>query len=161
MRRRTIRLWRILVYLAGFITLAMSTFWLPWQVGETARLNPPFAYLQYPILLCIYLTLFPFLYALYHADRLLDCAEKEKASFSCLDRSLKRIGWGIMPVALIYLGTWILLRSAGIPVPNEIRESVVHPLYGALVLSGIIGFVRRLLKRKLDEEASGKLKKGA
>lgn len=159
MRSRTIRLGRILVYVAGFITLAVSTFWLPWQVGETARLNPSFAYLQYPILLCIYLTLFPFLYALYHADRLLDCAQKEKAGLKCLNRSLERIGYAILTVALIYIGTWILLKSAGIPVPKEIQQSVVHPLYGALILSGTIGFVRRLLQRKLEEESSsGNLK---
>lgn len=161
MRRRTIHVCRILVYLAGFIILALSTFWMPWQVGETARLNPALAYLQYPILLCIYLTLFPFLYTLYHADRLLDCVEKKKVSLGCLSLSLQKIGWAQLLVAFIYMGAWILLRSAAISVPREIQGSVVHPMYGALFLAGIIGVVRRQLKKRIEEEESLKMKKDA
>lgn len=161
MRSRTIQVCRVLVYLSGFFTVVVSTFWLPWQVGETARLNPTLAYLQYPLLLCIYLTLFPFLYALYHADRLLYCADKEKSSLACLNRSLERIGGAILLVALIYLSTWLLLRSAGISVPRAIQESVVHPLYGALAIFGVIGLVRRQLGKRIEKEGSSKMRKDA
>lgn len=161
MRRRRVQVCRIMLYLAGFIILVFSTFWLPWHVGETARLNPPLSYLQYSLLLCIYLTLFPFLYTLYHVDRLLDCAEKEKPSLGCLSRSLQRIGWAQLLVALIYLGAWLLLLSTGLPVPWAIHGSVVHPMFGAMMLSAIIALVRRKLKKRMVEEGPVRLKRDA
>jgi hypothetical protein len=157
----SIRIWRILVYLTGFVTLALSTFWLPWQVGETARINPALAYLQYPLLLCIYLTLFPFMYALHEADQLLVRAADTEDMTTYLDRSLKRIAGSILLVALIYVVACAILLGAGIPVPEEILQSLTHPLLGALVIFGILWLVRRRLRKKTVKETAHEMKKEA
>ena len=157
----SIRMGRILVYLTGFATLALSTFWLPWQVGETARINPSLAYLQYPLLLCIYLTLFPFMYALHETDQLLARASDEKALTLYLDRSLKRIAGSILLVAFIYLVACGILFGTGIPVPREIQQSLLHPLWGALIIFGILWFVRKHLRKRSERETEPQMKKNA
>lgn len=161
MRSMSVRIWRILVYLTGFMTLALSTFWLPWQVGETARINPSLAYLQYPLLLCIYLTLFPFMYALHEADQLLVRAADAKAMTMYLDRSLKRIAGAILLVALVYTVACAILLGAGIPVPKQIMESLTHPLLGALVIFGILWLVRRKLGKRILKDTVQEMKKEA
>lgn len=161
MRSMSIRIWRILVYLTGFVTLALSTFWLPWQVGETARINPALAYLQYPLLLCIYLTLFPFMYALHETDQLLARAADTENLTTYLDRSLKRIAGSILLVALIYVVACVILLGAGIPVPKEIMQSLTHPLLGALGIFGILWLVRGKLRKRNVKETVEEMKKEA
>lgn len=161
MRARSIRICRILVYLSGFVILALSTFWLPWQVGETARFNPLLSYLQYPLLLCIYLTLFPFMYALHETDQLLVRASDEQAVAAYLDRSLKRIAYSILLVAFIYLMACGILLGTGIPVPKEILKSLTRPLGGALVIFAILRLVRRYLRKRPEKETEHEMRKEA
>lgn len=161
MNTMSIRIGRILVYLTGFTTLALSTFWLPWQVGETARINPSLSYLQYPLLLCIYLTLFPFMYALHETDQLLARAADEQAVTTYLDRSLKRIAYSILLVAFIYLVACGILLGTGIPVPLEIQKSLLHPLFGALLIFGVLRLVRGYLRKRSEKETEPEMRKEA
>ncbi|KAB2331956.1 DUF2975 domain-containing protein [Bacillus mesophilum] len=72
MKQGKILLLKAAVYVMGIVILCLCVFALPTLAHEAAAMNPEFAYLQYPVLIGLYLTAIPFFYALYQALKLLN-----------------------------------------------------------------------------------------
>ncbi len=72
MKQGKILLLKAAVYVMGIVILCLCVFALPTLAHEAADMNPEFAYLQYPVLIGLYLTAIPFFYALYQALKLLN-----------------------------------------------------------------------------------------
>ena len=70
MKRGTTFFLKTTVFLIGIMILLLSAFFLPWLASYTASMYPEFAYLQYPVLIGMYVTAIPFFFALYQALKL-------------------------------------------------------------------------------------------
>jgi Protein of unknown function (DUF2975) len=75
----------------GLTVLFLSTCILPALAQKAALLNPEYAYLQYPVLFGIWITVIPFFIALYEAFKLLNYTERAHLFCNKSTLSLTRI----------------------------------------------------------------------
>jgi len=116
------------VFVIGTVILGLCIFALPVLAKYSAEMNPEFAYLQYPVLIGLYLTAIPFYIALYQTLRLLKIIQ-EKNTFS--EGTVKRLGLikhCASMIVVIYLLGLILLLS----------QNALHP--GIALIGLIVAF---------------------
>src|SRR5690625_751306 len=117
MERGTTLFLKIAVFLIGITILALCIFWLPWLANYTAEMFPEFAYLQYPILIGVYVTAVPFFIALYHTLKLLNYIDTNNAFSELSIKSLKYIKYCAVLISMLYVVGTILL----------IAQNAFHP----------------------------------
>jgi len=108
---------RIVLLLVGIVILALCVFWLPIVAEYFAYYAPEFAYLQYPLLIGIYLTTLPFYFALYQTFKLLRCINQDKPFSNLTVKALKYIKVSAVIIGALYVfGVFFLdYQGAGQP----------------------------------------------
>jgi len=92
---------KLAVILLGIPVLALCIFWLPSLLMKTAELKPEYASFRY-VLIGVFISAIPFLFALYQALKLLSYIDKNKA-FSVLSvKALKYIKYCANSISIIY-----------------------------------------------------------
>lgn len=92
---------KAVIILIGAAVLTMCAFLFPWLWVELGRL-PQFAHVIYPGLIGFYLTLVPFLCALYQAFKLLHYIDKNNAFSELSVDSLRYIKFSAIAMSVLY-----------------------------------------------------------
>ncbi|MCM3396505.1 DUF2975 domain-containing protein [Oceanobacillus profundus] len=156
MKRGSTIFLKIAVFLIGVIVLSLCIFFLPWLANDTAEMFPEFAFLQYPVLLGLYLTTIPFFVALYQAIRLLKLIDNEDAFSESSVNSLNLIKYCAITISILYVIGSILLMS----------QSALHPgiaiigfiiFFASVVIAVFAGVLQKLLRNALDIKSENDL----
>lgn len=99
------------ILLVVLAILLLCIFWLPATAEYFAKDAPEYAYLKWPLLLGIYMTVIPFLLGAYEGLRLLSFIQREKAFDEETILALRRIKVYALAVAGLYVvGGFILIN---------------------------------------------------
>ena len=149
MKRGTTVFLKIAVFLIGITVLALCIFWLPWLANDTAEMFQEFAFLQYPVLIGLYVTVIPFFLALYQALKLLNYIENNNAFSELSVKVLKYIKYCAITISILYLIGTIVLMS----------QNALHPgiaiigltiIFTSVVIAVFTAVLQKLLKNVLD-----------
>jgi hypothetical protein len=91
--------------------LLLCVFWLPATAEYFAKDAPEYAYLKWPLLMGIYVTVIPFLLGSFEGLRLLSLIQREEAFDAKTVLSLRRIkGYAFTVAGLYIVGGFILMN---------------------------------------------------
>lgn len=97
------------VYLIGVMIVSLCIFALPRLAAESAAMYPEYAYLEYPVLIGLYVTVIPFFFALYQALKLLGYVDKNESFSKVAVHRIGLIKYAAIIISLMYaLGMLIL-----------------------------------------------------
>ncbi|WP_416150343.1 DUF2975 domain-containing protein [Salipaludibacillus sp. HK11] len=147
---------KIAVILIGITILSLCIFWLPWIASVSTEAAPEFAYLQYPVLIGLYVTSIPFFFALYQALKLLDCI-KNNATFSELSvKGLMNIKYCAIVISILYvLGSlFLLLQNALHPGIAIIGMTIT---FASVVIAVFTAVLQRLLENAITIKSENDL----
>lgn len=156
MKRGSLLFLKVTIFLLGLIILLLAIFWLPWLAHLSAELNPEYAYLQYPVLIGIYITALPFFTALYQSLKLLNYIEHGDAFSSPSVFSLKRIKYCAIAINILYLiGMFLLvLQNALHPGVAMIGLTIS---FASATIAVFAGVLEQLLKNALEIKSENDL----
>lgn len=156
MRRVAVQILKIAIFVIGIVVFGLCIFALPPLASSSAEMFPEFSYLQYPILLGLYVTTIPFFYVLYQAFKLLTYMEKQLAFSAFAVRSLARIKYSAIVISLLYMIGMIYLLT----------QSALHPsiaivglaiLFSAIVIMLFAAVLQGLLKNAMKIQSENEL----
>lgn len=148
MNQRSIAFLKGAVFVMGMIVLILSIFALPALAKNAANMNPEFAYLKYPVLIGLYLTVIPFFFALYQALTLLKYIETNQAFSELAVKSLGLIKHCATVIVVIYLIGMVLLGILNALHPGIAIIGFVI-LFASLVILIFTAVLQELLKNVL------------
>ena len=149
MKRGTTLFLRVAVYLIGITILALCIFWLPWLANYTGEMFPEFSYLQYPILIGLYLTAIPFFLALSQALKILNYINNNNSFSELSVKSLRYIKYCAVTISILYGIGGIFLMS----------QSALHPgiviigftiIFTSVIIAVFTAILQKSLKAALD-----------
>lgn len=156
MKRGTTVFLKIAVFLIGITVLALCIFWLPWLANDTVEMFPEFSYLQYPVLIGLYVTVIPFFLALYQALKLLNYIENNNAFSELSVKVLNYIKYCAITISILYMIGAIFLMS----------QNALHPgiaiigfiiIFTSIVIAVLTAVLQKLLKSALDIKSENDL----
>jgi hypothetical protein len=155
MKQGKITLLKVSVYVMAAVIFCLCLFALPSLAQESARMNPEFSYLKYPVLIGLYVTAVPFYYALYQALKLLGYIESNSAFSERAVNTLGIIKYCACTISVLYVLGMLLLGM----------QNALHPGIGliglVIVLTSIVillftavlqELLRNVLKIKSENE---------
>lgn len=156
MKQLTILSLKIAVVLIGVTVLALCMFWLPWLSNEAGEIAPEFAYLQFPVLIGLYLTAIPFFVALYQAFKLLNYIGVKSAFAEQSVNALKGIKYCAYAISGLYVAGSIIL----------IALNALHPgialigftiTFASIVIAVFAAVLENLLKNAIEIKSENDL----
>lgn len=156
MKQGTTIFLKIAVFLIGITVLVLCIFWLPWLANDTAEMFSEFAYLQYPVLIGLYVTAIPFFLALYQALKLLNYIENNNAFSELSVKVLKYIKYCAITISILYVIGTIFFMS----------QNALHPgiaiigftiIFTSIVIAVFTEVLQKLLKNALDIKSENDL----
>jgi hypothetical protein len=148
MKRGTISFLKVAIFIIGMIILVLCA-WLPGLASDAARMNPEYAYLQYPVLVGVYISVIPFFLALFQAFKLLGYIENGSAFSQLAVISLQSIKYCAIAISIIYAAGSIMLISQNALHPGIAIIGLVI-IFTSLVISVFSGLLQALLSRALE-----------
>ncbi|TCT17499.1 DUF2975 family protein [Melghiribacillus thermohalophilus] len=133
MKRGKILFLQIAVYVIGAVVVSLCIFALPPLASYAAEKNPEYAYLQYPVLIGIYVTAIPFLIALYQALKLISYITQNKPFSVPAVKALGRIKYSAMTIGVLYVAGMIVLGT----------QNALHP--GIAIIGLVIFFASMVI----------------
>lgn len=144
------------IFFIGFIILALCIFLLPWLANYTVEMYPVFAFLQYPVLIGLYVTTIPFYVALHQALRLLKLIDNEDAFSESSVNSLKLIKYCAITISILYvLGAIFLLSQNALHPGIAIIGFIIF--FASAVVVVFAGVLQKLLRNALDIKSENDL----
>ena len=148
---------KIVVILIGIPVLALCIFWLPPLLIKTAELKPEYASFRY-VLVGMFISAIPFLYALYQALKLLSYIDKSKAFSELSVKALKYIKYCANTISIIY----VLIMPLVFPLADadDAPGLVGIPLiiiFASIVVSVFAAVLQRLLQDAIDIKSENDL----
>lgn len=156
MKRGSTIFLKIAVLLIGVTVLSLCIFFLPWLANDTAEMFPEFAFLQYPVLLGLYLTTIPFFVALYQAIRLLKLIDNEDAFSESSVNSLNLIKYCAVTISILYVIGSILLMSQSALHPGIVIIGFII-FFASVVIAVFAGVLQKILRNALDIKSENDL----
>ncbi len=149
MKKINIVLFQLGILFIALIVLLIAVFILPGVSKDFALDAPEWAYLQYPLLISIYITIIPFLIAIYEGFKLSRLIQINDVFTMNGVRSLQIIKSCALSVAFLYLiGTIILSKlvdlSPGIGILG------ISILLSSFMVGLIGGILEELLRKALE-----------
>lgn len=148
MKQGKITLLKVAVYVIGVVILCLCIFALPSLAKDSAQMNPEFAYLQYPVLIGLYLTAIPFYYALYQALKLLSYIEKNNSFSELVVNTLGIIKRCASTISVLYVLGMIILGTQNALHPGIAIIGLVIVLTSIVILL-FTAVLQELLKNVL------------
>ena len=149
MKRMSISLFQIGVLFITLCILLLAVFWLPGTAALFAEDAPEYAYLQYPLLIAIYVTMIPFLCAITEGLRLSRRVAKNEAFSGESVLHLKRIKMCAFVISLLYLIGGLVLSQLVDLAPGIALLGIIIML-ASLMIGLISGILEELLRRALE-----------
>lgn len=157
MKKISLSILRLVVYLIGVGVLAIVIFAIPPFVESFMTLLPDYKFLHYPVLINLMLTVIPFLYALYQSLKLLYFIDRSSA-FSILSvKALLKIKYCAIAIAIMYgaLMPVIFLAADADDAPGLILFGMVFvlaPIIIATFAAILQGLLQEAIQIKLENE---------
>lgn len=149
MKRMTISLFQIGVLFITLCIVLLAAFWLPQTAAAFAKDAPEYAYLQYPLLGAIYVTLIPFLLAIVEGLRLSRRVALNDAFSDASVLHLKRIKLSALLISILYLVGGLILNSLVEMAPGIALLGILIML-ASLMIGLISGILEELLRKALE-----------
>lgn len=140
---------RATVVVVGLVILLISAFWLPSIAAYFARIGPEFAYLQYPVLIGIYLTTVPFFYALFLAMRILDSIDNTSPFTDEVLTYIIRIKAFAIAIALMYILGVLFLNTQGGALTPGVGLLGIIIAFASIVIAVFAGVLQELFESAL------------
>lgn len=156
MKRGTTLFLKVAVFLIGITILFLCVFLLPWLSNYTAEMYPGFAYLQYPILIGLYVTAIPFFIALYQTLKLLNYIDNNNAFSELSVKALKYIKYCAVTISILYVIGIIFLMSQNASQPG-IALIGFTIIFTSVVIAVFTAVLQKLLKNALDIKSENDL----
>ena len=147
---------KIAVLLVGTIVFFLCVFFLPWLANDTANMYPEFAFLQYPVLLGLYVTTIPFFIALYQALKILKLIDHEAAFSESSVNILNFIKYCAITISILYVIGSILLMSQNALHPGIAIVGFII-IFSSVVIAVFVGVLQKLLRNALDIKSENDL----
>ncbi|PIC63626.1 hypothetical protein CSV79_10825 [Sporosarcina sp. P13] len=149
MKKGTTIFLKIAVFLIAVTVLALCIFWLPWLANNTAEMYPEFDYLQYPVLISLYITVIPFYLALFQALKILNYIENNNAFSERSVNVLKYIKYCAITISIVYvIGNIFLITQNALHPGIAIIGFII--IFTSVVIAVFTAVLQKLLKNALD-----------
>lgn len=145
MKVGTIIFLKVSVFIIGIITLCMCIFALPSLAEYSAKMNPEYAFLKFPVLIGIYTTAIPFLFSLFQAFKLLNYIKNENIFSELAVKSLSQIKNGAITIIFLYVIGMLLLALLNALHPGIAIIGIVI-VFATLVIAVFTAVLQELLK---------------
>lgn len=156
MKRGSTLFLKIALIIMGIPVLALGGISIPWLLNNPA--NPEYAHILYPIIIGLYLSVIPYLIALYQSFRLLNFIDKNEAFSYISVNALKKIKF----CALTFSGLYVLILPFVYFVaelddaPGMIIMGMV-PIFASLVIAVFAAVLQRLLHEAINIKSENDL----
>lgn len=156
MKRGTTIFLKLAVFLIGAPILALCIFGIPWLANNPV--NPNYAGALYPIVIMMYVSVIPFIVALYQAFRLLSYIDKNEAFSLMSVKSLKTIKYCAIVISGIYVEMlpFVYVVAEKDDAPGLILMGMV-PIFASLVIAVFSAVLQRLLQEAIDIKSENDL----
>jgi hypothetical protein len=143
MKKETLFL-KLAVILVGLPVLALCIYGLFELTNNPA--NQDYAYVLYPILIGVYVSLIPFYIALYKAFRLLGYIDKNKAFSQISVEALKHIKYCSVSISILYvvMMPFVFLLTEKDDAPGLIIFGI-FPIFASMVIAVFASVLQKLL----------------
>ncbi|WP_152393156.1 DUF2975 domain-containing protein [Paenibacillus guangzhouensis] len=157
MKRETLFL-KIAVFLIGIPILALCIFGIPSIAKEAAEHYLEAAYLQYPMLIGVYITAVAFFMALYQAWKLLSYIDKNNAFSELSVKALTNIIYCAITISIFYVAAMPIfyLVAEKDDAPGIIVIGIVI-IFASLVIAVFAAVLQKLLKNAIDIKSENDL----
>ncbi|GAA0367037.1 DUF2975 domain-containing protein [Bacillus horti] len=152
MKRGMIVFLKLAIFVIGTLVLALSIFWLPWVAERSAEMHPEYAYLRFPVLIGLYVTVIPFMAALYQGFKLLGYIQRKNAFSEAAVQSLNHIKYYAIAISIIYI-----FGALGLYSLNALHPGVLLMGIAIIFASSVISLFSALLKELLNSALQLKL----
>ena len=148
---------KIAVILIGIPVLALCIFWLPTLLIKTAELKPEYASFRY-VLIGVYISAIPFLFALYQALKLLNYIDKNKAFSELSVKALKYIKYCANTISIIYavLMPFVFPIADADDAPGLVGIPLII-IFASIVIAVFAAVLQRLLQDAIDIKSENDL----
>ncbi|MGN7415385.1 DUF2975 domain-containing protein [Paenibacillus sp. SAF-068] len=156
MKRGTTIFLKLAVLLIGVPILALCLFGIPWLANNPV--NPKYAGALYPIVIIMYVSVIPFIVALYQAFRLLSYIDKNEAFSLISVISLKTIKYCAIVISSLYfvMLPFVYVVAEKDDAPGLILMGMV-PVFASLVIAVFSAVLQRLLQEAIDIKSENDL----
>ncbi|WP_340014291.1 DUF2975 domain-containing protein [Paenibacillus sp. FSL K6-1318] len=156
MKRGTTIFLKLAVLLIGAPILALCIFGIPWLANNPV--NPNYAGALYPIVIMMYVSVIPFIVALYQAFRLLSYIDKNEAFSLISVKSLKTIKYCAIVISSLYfvMLPFVYVVAEKDDAPGLILMGMV-PIFASLVIALFSAVLQRLLQEAIDIKSENDL----
>jgi hypothetical protein len=156
MKRGSTLFLRMAVFLIGTPVLALCIYGLLWLANNPA--NPAYAYMLYPIVVGMYVSVIPFFIALYQAFKLLSYIDKNQAFSELSVKALKNIKFCAMTISGLYVVIlpFVFLVAQQDDAPGLVIIGMI-PTFASLVIAVFAAVLQKLLKDAIDIKSENDL----
>ncbi|WP_339195287.1 DUF2975 domain-containing protein [Paenibacillus sp. FSL P4-0176] len=156
MKRGTTIFLKLAVLLIGVPILALCIFGIPWLANNPV--NPNYAGALYPIVIIMYVSVIPFIVALYQAFRLLSYIDKNEAFSLMSVKSLKTIKYCAIVISSFYfvMLPFVYVVAEKDDAPGLILMGMV-PVFASLVIAVFSAVLQILLQEAIDIKSENDL----
>ncbi|MDF2903301.1 MAG: hypothetical protein K0S25_939 [Bacillus sp. (in: firmicutes)] len=156
MKRGSTLFLRMAVFLIGTPVLALGIYGLFWLAKNPA--NPDYAHILYPIVIGMYVSVFPFFVALYQAFKLLGYIDNNQAFSELSVKALKNIKFCAMTISGLYvvIEPFVFLVADLDDAPGLVIVGMV-PIFASMVIAVFAAVLQRLLQEAIDIKSENDL----
>jgi hypothetical protein len=147
---------KMALFLIGTPVLALCIYGLLWLAKNPA--NPDYAYMLYPIVIGMYVSVIPFFAALYQAFKLLSFIDKNQAFSQISVKALKNIKFCAITISGLYVVIlpFVYLVAELDDAPGLIIVGMV-PVFASMVIAVFAAVLQRLLQEAIDIKSENDL----
>ena len=148
---------KIAVVLIGIPVIALCIFWFPSLLMKTSELKPEYASFRY-VLIGVYISAIPFLYALYQALKLLSYIDKNVAFSELSVKALKYIKYCANTISIIYvvLMPLVFQLADADDAPGLVGIPLII-IFASIVIAVFAAVLQRLLQDAIDIKSENDL----
>ena len=144
MKVGTINFLKVSIFIIGIITLCLCMFVLPPLAENSAKMNPEYAFLRFPVLIGIYITAIPFFFSLFQTFKLLNYIKSENVFSELAVNSLRQIKNCAITIIVLYVIGILLLALLNALHPGISIIGIVI-VFATLVISVFTAVLQELL----------------
>lgn len=155
MKRETLFL-KVAVFLIGLPVLVLGVVGVPWLANYPV--NPDYAYMLYPMVIILYISVIPFFMALYQALRLLSCIDKNEAFSEVSVKALNKIKYCAITISALYVAMipFTFFVADKDDAPGLILFGTV-PIFASMVIAIFAAVLQKLLNNAIDIKSENDL----
>ncbi|MFC2949446.1 DUF2975 domain-containing protein [Virgibacillus sediminis] len=156
MKRGSTLFLKMAVILMGIPVLAIGVYGLLFLANNPV--NPTYAYILYPIIIGIYVTIIPFYFGLYQAFKLLTYIDKNEAFSELSVHALKKIKYCAVAISAVYVAVlpFVYIVAELDDAPGLIFMGMI-PILASMVIAVFAAVLEKLVINAIDIKSENEL----